>query len=137
MKTLVFDTGPIISFTMNNLTWLLPELKKKFQGNFYIPESVKKELIDAPLSTKRFKFGALQAMQLVDKGVLKIIETKRIHELAEKLEDLGNKIFSTRRGKLKLLHFGEMETIQNRKSPRSPPPMRRRAFGESTGRIPP
>ena len=32
MKTLVFDAGPIISMTMNNLLWLLKPLKKQFDG---------------------------------------------------------------------------------------------------------
>lgn len=31
MKTLFFDTGPVISMTMNHILWVLPKLKKTIQ----------------------------------------------------------------------------------------------------------
>ena len=55
MKSLVFDAGPIISLTMNNLLWLLDPLKVNFKGEFYIPMAVKGELVDRPLTTKKFR----------------------------------------------------------------------------------
>ena len=62
MKCLVFDSGPIISLTTNNLLWILEPLKNKFKGRFVITEGVRKELIDKPLTTKKFKFEALHCL---------------------------------------------------------------------------
>ena len=70
MRSIVFDTGPIISLTTNNLLWLLEPLKKKYKGHFHITSDVKRELIDRPLQTKKFKFEALQVMHIIKKGIL-------------------------------------------------------------------
>ena len=43
MRSIIFDTGPIISLVTNNMLWLLEPLKKQFKGEFYITKSVKKE----------------------------------------------------------------------------------------------
>ena len=56
MKSLVFDSSTIITLAMNNLLSLLKPLKEKFQGEFYIPLSVKEEIIDVPFRSKKFKF---------------------------------------------------------------------------------
>ena len=58
MKSIVFDTGPIISLTLNNLLWIIEPLHDRFGGEFYITKAVYKELIDRPLSTKKYKFEA-------------------------------------------------------------------------------
>ena len=74
MKTIVFDSGPIISLAMKNLLWTLEPLKKEFGGEFYIPYGVKKELIDKPLQGKKYKFEALQVLRLINLGSLKVNE---------------------------------------------------------------
>ena len=73
-KSLFFDTGPIISLVMSRLIWILPKLKEKFQGNFYITPAVKYELVDRPIGVKRFEFEALQTMKLINDGVLEIYD---------------------------------------------------------------
>ena len=60
MKSLIFDAGPIISLATNNLLWILEPLKNKFDGKFYLTDAVKRELVDRPLETKKFKFEAIQ-----------------------------------------------------------------------------
>ena len=52
MRSIIFDTGPIISLTMNNLIWTLKHLKRQFKGDFLITPAVKKELIEKPFRTK-------------------------------------------------------------------------------------
>ena len=42
MKSIIFDAGPVISLTTNNLLWTLRELKERCNGSFYITEAVKK-----------------------------------------------------------------------------------------------
>lgn len=111
MKSLVFDTGPIISMTTNNLLWVLDYLKERFNGDFYIPQAVKYELIDKPLASKKFKFEALQVSFRVRKAVLSIIETPQIKALAEELLELSNSTFKVRGNWLKIVHYAEMEAL--------------------------
>ena len=54
MKSLVFDSGPIISLATNNLLWVLEPLKNKFNGKFFITQAVKGEIVERPLETKKF-----------------------------------------------------------------------------------
>ncbi|MBW3002216.1 hypothetical protein KY338_03595 [Candidatus Woesearchaeota archaeon] len=111
MKAILFDAGPIISLTTNNLLWLLEPLKEKFGGEFYLTEGVRKELIEKPLRTKKFKFEALQVQYMIDKGVLKIIKDGKLRNKAERLIDLANGIFFVHGNPLKTLQLGELESL--------------------------
>jgi len=99
MRSIVFDTGPIISIATNNLLWVLEELKKRYDGEFYITSAVKKEVMDKPLRSKMFKLEALQIMFYISKGVIKILEEVMIlrtrSDINERYPDLtiqGKKI---------------------------------------------
>jgi hypothetical protein len=111
MKCLVFDTGPIISLTMNNLLWLLEPLKGMFKGEFYITKSVKEELIDRPFQSKKFKFEAMQVLQYVSKGVIKEIAYEEIEAKARQLFNLANRCFKAEGQSISIVHFGEMEAL--------------------------
>ena len=110
-KSIVFDAGPVISLTTNNLLWILEPLKNDFDGLFYIPEAVKDELIDKPLRTKKFKFEALQVLHLVRTGVLEVVEQPKIKQLAHKLLDIANHIFKANGNWVKIVHYAEMEVL--------------------------
>src|SRR3989344_1119529 len=80
MKFIVFDTGSIISLAMNELLWTLPLLKKRFKGEFYIPHSVKLELVDKPMEIKRFKFEAINILKLIQMGEMEaLVLAKRLN----------------------------------------------------------
>lgn len=111
MKSIVFDTGPIISLVTNNLLWLLEPLKKKFNGNFYITPAVKKELIDKALKTKRFEFEALQISKLISDGVLEIIDNKEIRQLSNKLLSLANNSIKVRGRWMNIVSMAEIEVL--------------------------
>lgn len=111
MKALIFDAGPIISLTTNSLLWLLEPLKQKFGGEFYIAEGVRRELVERPLQTKKFKFEALQVEHMIEAGALKIIKSKQVFEKAKQLLDLANSVFYIRNHPLKVLQMGELETL--------------------------
>ena len=111
MKALIFDSGPIISLTMNNLLWTLKDLKERFKGNFYLSEGVKKEIVDRPLTSKKFKFEALQVLRRITDGTLDVIENPKVDELANELMDLSNKCFKVQGQPLRLFHYGEMSGI--------------------------
>ena len=108
---LIFDASPIISLTTNNLLWLLKELNKRYDGKFLIPLQVKHELIDVPLMTKRFKFEALQVMQVIRQGVLNVYDNVEMQHESLELMSLANRCFSGRNNFIKIVHLGEMQVI--------------------------
>ncbi len=111
MKSIIMDSGPVISLALNNLLWLLEKVKEKHQINFYITEAVKKELIDNPLTTKRFKFEGLQVMNLLEKGVIQLIKDSEITEKTEHFAELANSSFKARERFLTLVHFAELSAV--------------------------
>ena len=111
MKCVIFDSGPVISFTVNNLLDVLTSLKEIFDGKFYICPAVKEELIDVPFTGKKFKFEALQVMKLIEEGTLEIIENNKISDLGEQLMDLANKCFMIKGKYINIVQTGEMESL--------------------------
>ena len=70
MKALIFDSGPLINFSMSGLLYLLEELKRRFQGKFFITEQVKYEVIDRPIKVPKFELGALMIKNLLAKKII-------------------------------------------------------------------
>ncbi len=111
MKTLLFDSGPIISLTTTNLIWLIEELKKKFNGNFAMTSGVKRELVDRPLETRRFKFEALQVQSLIERNIFSVIKDDAVSAKAQQLLKLANSVLSAHGQNIKIVQLGEMETL--------------------------
>lgn len=110
MRTIVFDTGPIISLSMNNLLGIIKKLKEKFDGEFYITPSIKKEAIDRPLDSKKFKFEAIQVFKQLQEGVFKIYPNN-MDPLAEELLSLSNNTFKAQGNYIQIVHYAEMEVV--------------------------
>lgn len=108
---LVFDTGPIITLTMNSLLWLLDPLKKLLGGQFLISPAVRRELVDNPLETKKFKFEALHTYRYIRKKTLKVYEKEDYLKLKAEIESLCNSCFIARGNPIRIMHDGEIETI--------------------------
>ncbi|MBI2652059.1 hypothetical protein HYX00_01220 [Candidatus Woesearchaeota archaeon] len=111
MKSLIFDAGPIISLATNNLLWILEPLKKEFNGNFCITEPVKRELVDRPLETKKFKFEAIQVEKLIENRILDVIDNSFIRENTPRLLNTANEIFKAYNNYIKIVHFAEISVI--------------------------
>jgi len=107
MKYIIFDSGPLINFSMNSSLYLLERLKKEFKGEFLITKEVKKEIIDTPLNIKRFELGALQLKNLFDKKIIKHANLSKgqVDELREKRNYIMNLANSTFRAKGKNIHI--------------------------------
>ena len=110
MKSIVFDSGTIISLVVNNLLWLVEPLKKKFGGEFYITKTVKYELVDRPIASKKFKFEAIMIREHIKKGILKVYE-EDLSVKTNRIMGFANKVFSTKHGFLELVHEGEIEAL--------------------------
>jgi len=110
MKSLVFDSSSIISLATNNLLWVLSELKKKYNGSFYLCNSVKRELVDNPLQSKKYKFEALTIMELIKKGDLDIYNGE-LSAKKNKLLDIANHIFKAKGQDMGIVHDADMESL--------------------------
>lgn len=111
MKSLFFDSGPLMSLTMNNLLGILPPLKEKFGGEFYITPAVRKELVERPLEIKRFEFEALQILKLLREGTLKLYE-KPLKGVMDLSTYANKSIVAKDKGCcMEIIHGGELETV--------------------------
>ncbi len=109
-KILFFDAGPVISLVMSRLIWVLPELKKRFNGKFYLTPAVQRELVERPLTVRRFEFEALQVMKLIREGTLEVYSNVSQIKVQE-LQNLANNSFQLNGQALDILQSGEMESV--------------------------
>lgn len=109
MTSLLFDSGPIISLAMNNLLWILEPLKRKTGGNFTITGAVKRELVERPLTIKKFEFEAIQVAKLIENGVLEITADKS--KKSKLLADVANSCFECKGQQLRIVQDAEIEIL--------------------------
>ena len=112
MKTIVFDAGPIISLTMNNLLWILEPLKKISNAEFCITEQVKRELVDTPLNkTRKYMFEALQVLHYIENKTLDVIDNDAVRKQAYELLSIANNCFNAFGHNIQIVHEAEMSAI--------------------------
>jgi len=115
MKSLIFDSGPLISLTMNGMLPILEKLKKEFPGDFIITPQVRKEVVNKPMSISKYKFEAIRVQDLIDKGILelssKCIKDTLLEKETNALMKIINSVFSTRYEKINLVHEGEVSCL--------------------------
>ena len=107
---LFFDAGPIISLIISRMSFILPDLKEKFGGKFYITPAVRLELVERPLTTRRFQFEALQVMKLLNDGVLEVYD-KVPQKKVTNLIALANNSFEINGKTMDIIQSGEMESV--------------------------
>ncbi|MBI2662450.1 hypothetical protein HYX11_03245 [Candidatus Woesearchaeota archaeon] len=109
-KALFFDAGPVITLVMARLINVLPLLKAKYGGKFYITPAVHKELVERPISVKRFEFEALQVEKLMRDGILELYDAVPKKKVVE-LIALANGSFSLDGKTMDVIQSGEMESV--------------------------
>ena len=107
MKTLVFDTSSVISIVANDLLWVLKPLKQIFWGEFYIPTSVKFELIDKPFTTKMFKLESIMINKSITEGDFLVNNPLNVDDLLIHI----NSIYSVKEKILHIVDRGEVEAL--------------------------
>jgi hypothetical protein len=115
-KAIVFDSGTLISFSMNGLTDLIKDLKGIFKGKFLITAEVKREVIDTPLRIKNYELEALKIKQLLDQGTLEMpsslgIKDEEITGKTNKILDVANTFFVGNGRDIHLLDVGEASAL--------------------------
>lgn len=111
MRTIVFDTSTIISLATNNLLWTLHHLKKQFRGKFIISKEVKREIIDTPFNSKRYKLEALMIKDHLEIGHLTLYTSQEITKKAQYILDLSNNIYFAKKTNIRILHLAEIESL--------------------------
>ncbi len=112
-KILIFDASSLISFAMNGLLPELKELRKIFPGKFIIPKEVKQEIIEKPLTIKRFELEALKLNELLEEKIIELPDAININEEeitneTNRLLSLANETFLERGKKeIHLIDLGE------------------------------
>ncbi len=111
MNGIVFDSSSIISLSMNNLLWVLAGMKKHYSGEFFIPEEIKREVVDVPLNSKTYGLKALQVREQINSGVLRLYRKRDYLEFAERVGLLVNNMFYAFGNPVKLMHSGEISAL--------------------------
>lgn len=111
-KVIIFDSGIIINLVMNGLLEEFVELKKRFDGKFLITKDVSYEIIDKPMTIKRFKLEALKIKKLLEDKVLEMpsavgIDDKQVSKMMNEVKDKANNIFFGRGNAIQIIHSGE------------------------------
>ncbi|MBS3081197.1 hypothetical protein J4221_07030 [Candidatus Pacearchaeota archaeon] len=112
MKPLIFDAGPLINFSMNGLLDVLTKLKERFNGEFLITKEVKREIIDTPLTIKKYELEGIRLEKLFNQGIIKHadITDKQVEELRvirENLLQIANNTYKSNSRYIHILDKGE------------------------------
>src|SRR3989344_12501 len=111
MNDLVFDTSAIISIATNNLLDILEQLKKRFKGDFLISEAVRKEILDNPLNSKKYKLEAIMISNLIENNIFKIYSNINTESKTVRLLELCNNLFIVNGKAMKILDKAEVEAL--------------------------
>ncbi len=111
-KALIFDSGSIITLALNDLLYILEPLKKAFGGEFYITESVKMEIVDRSIKSRKFMLEALMIKSLINKGILTVAHsTNTMRKETKRILDIANHTFNTEEEWIRLIHEGETSCL--------------------------
>lgn len=116
MKAVLFDSGTLITFSMNCMLHIFRDLKKSFNGKFLITKEIEQEIVNNPLNIKKYKLGALRLKSLIDEGVLEFpesvgINSKDISNLTRDIIKSANSYFSISNNPVHLIDIGESSIL--------------------------
>ena len=115
-KAIIFDSGVLISFSMNGMTDIVKKLKSIFTGKFLITSEVKKEVVDVPLGIKKFELEALNIKALLDERVIELpgsigIKDSEIEKADNEMLRIANSTFSGKGREIHILDHGEASCL--------------------------
>lgn len=115
-KTLIFDSGSIINFSMNGLLDFFSRLKREFDGEFLVTEDVEYEIIKRPLQIKKFELGAMRIKRLLDEKVIELpscvgVKSSEINEKIKQVLFMANHTFFSEGKNLHLIDRGEASCL--------------------------
>lgn len=116
MKVIIFDASTLISLAMNGLFDEIRKLKKIFKGKFIITEDVKHEVIEKPMTIKRFELEALNLKSLLDDKTLELplslgVKNKEVSSKTNEILSIANNFFMANGKSVKLIDLGETSCL--------------------------
>ena len=114
MKTIIFDSSSIISLALNNLLYILKNLKKEANVSFVMTEQVKKECIDKPIDDKKYELEAMMIRQLVEDKLFELTSPELNKEISVEITNVLDKANHTYRADdewMKIIGLGEASCI--------------------------
>ncbi len=108
-KIIILDSSSIITINMIGMINVIEKLKKMFNVKFLITNNVYEEIVNVPLSIKKYAIRALVVKELVEKKILEIekVDEKKVERILEKI----NSMLEVENEKIKILHRGEASCI--------------------------
>jgi len=115
-KAVIFDSSTLISFSMNGLFQEIRDLKRIFRGRFIIAKEVREEIIDKPLTTKRFELEALRMQELLEEGILEMpsclgIKDSQVSERTQEILREANNLFYSEKREVEIIGKGEASCL--------------------------
>jgi hypothetical protein len=115
-KILIFDSSTLINFAMNGLLEEFKNLKKTFNGKFIITKEVKGEIIDRPMTIKRFELEALKLKELLDDKIIEMpsvlgINDNEISRVTEEVLNSSNNTFFGKDNAIHIIDLGEASCL--------------------------
>lgn len=116
MKFAVLDSGPIISLTLNGLLHTLEILKKRFPDvAFVLTPQVKKEIIDKPMTIKKYELEAVKVQTLVANKIIvmstEFVPNNQLEKETQRILNLSNTTIRAEGKDVELVQIGEASCL--------------------------
>ena len=111
-KAIIFDSGTLITLSMNDLLEMLRKLKQNFGGKFIITREVEEEIVTKPMKIKKFKLGAIRLKKLIEDKTLEFpdvfgISQNEISKIANSILKDANAMFIAEKRPVHIIDLGE------------------------------
>jgi hypothetical protein len=115
-KFAVLDSGPIISLTLNGVLHTLELLKQKYPDvAFILTPQVKKEIIDKPLTIKKYELEAIKVQTLIANKTIvmstEFMPNNQLEKETQRILTLSNSTIRADRENIQIVQIGEASCL--------------------------
>ncbi|MBS3072650.1 hypothetical protein J4477_02355 [Candidatus Pacearchaeota archaeon] len=116
MKVVIFDSGALITLSMNSLLDMLVDLRKVFKGKFVITKEVEEEIVKKPLTIKKYKLGAIRLRKLINDKILEFpeslgVDSSEIRKISYDIIKQTNSIYFSKNYPVHIIDTGEASAL--------------------------
>lgn len=116
MNYIIFDSGPLINFSMNGVLYILKRLREKFNGKFFITSEIKRETMDYPETIKRFELEALHLKALFKENIIEMpkltsVQQKEFEKTKDEIMNIANSTFYAGEKNIHIIDKGEAASL--------------------------
>ena len=116
MKFAILDSGPIISLTLNGVLHTLELLKNKFPDVvFVLTPQVKKEIVDKPMTIKKYELEAVKVQTLIaKKNILmssEFVSNNQLEKETQRILNLANSTVKAGGENIQIVQIGEASCL--------------------------